>query len=98
MILNGHGTKLYELDYFDRMNEEDVSNRVTFFAKNRIYIFNTMDTNLDMYQVEIFNFKLELLKTVQLCKDVRHLVKNNYELCIQTTKQLRFYDFDLEFK
>lgn len=97
VIVDARGNKLHELDYRPIGEDHDMTT-VPFVAKNRIYILYSVNPNCDTYQVDIFNFSLELQSTVSLSKDIRHLTKSHQEICVQTTINLRFYDLDLNFK
>lgn len=97
IVFDAQGRKLHELNYRP-IDENHDTNTVPYVAKNRIYIFSSHETDLNAYHVDVFNFRLELERTVSLSKDIRHLIKSTNELCVQTTTNLRFYDLDLNFK
>ena len=95
--MNPRGERLHELEIRPIIDDFDM-NTVPFIPKNRIYIFNTSETDLDKYQVDVFDFKLNHKRTVLLNQDIRRLLTNQVEICMETTKSLKFYDLDLNFK
>lgn len=96
-IIDAHGRQIHELNYRP-IGDEYQTNTMPYVAKNRIFIFYSLENDEENYQVDVFNFNLQLLRTVSLNKDIRHLIKSPDELCIQTTTNLRFFDLDLNFK